>query len=34
MEYVIEPGEFKIMIGKSSQDIVLEDNFYVKEGII
>lgn len=31
MEQVVEPGEFKVMIGKNSNDIVLEDNFYIKE---
>lgn len=31
MKQVVENGEFILMIGKSSKDIVLEDKFYVKE---
>lgn len=30
MNYVIEPGEFEIMIGASAQDIRLKDNIYIK----
>ena len=29
MKKVVEPGEFKIMIGSSSQDIRLKDSFWV-----
>lgn len=29
MSYVIEPGEFKVMIGASAEDIRLEDNFNI-----
>lgn len=29
MQYVVEPGEFKIMIGASSDDIRLEGNFFL-----
>jgi beta-glucosidase len=31
MKQVVENGEFILMIGKNSKDIVLEDKFYVKE---
>ena len=30
MNYVIEPGEFEIMIGASAEDIRLKDNIYIK----
>jgi len=29
MKYTVEPGMFKIMIGTSSRDIILEDQFEV-----
>lgn len=32
MEYVVEPGEFEIMVGASSEDIRLEDTFTVISG--
>ena len=30
MEYVIEPGVFKVMVGRSSRDILLEGEFTVE----
>ncbi|MDB5127682.1 glycoside hydrolase family 3 C-terminal domain-containing protein, partial [Mucilaginibacter sp.] len=30
MKQVVEPGEFKVMIGSSSEDIRMSDSFYVK----
>jgi len=30
MKQVVEPGEFKVMIGSSSEDIRAQDSFYVK----
>jgi len=30
MKHVVEPGEFKVMIGSSSEDIRVQDSFYVK----
>lgn len=29
MEFVVEPGEFKVMIGRSSDDIALSDTFVI-----
>ena len=30
-EWVVEPGEFKVMIGASSEDIRLESSFYIRD---
>lgn len=32
MQHVVEPGEFKVMIGASSDDIRLDGNFVINEG--
>lgn len=33
MEYIVEKGSFKVLIGSSSEDIRLRGNFYIKDDI-
>jgi len=34
MQHVVEPGEFKVMVGASSDDIRLEGDFFIHEGYV